>query len=420
MVVGTLILVFIFEICRGLIVLSFTLSASNNMHARMTEVLLRSKSSFYDANPVGRILTRFTKDMIVLDVILPPLVLITSYGFFRVGFILLGAFFVSFGMGIFLFLCILGCLAIVYFAQQPMVEAQRLESIYRGPIHSTFSFMQEGIVSIRAYDKIDFFQVNFAQNIEKGANMSFTFNVMTNWLAVRLDLVVLMIGSITAIAAVLSRGEEPDEEKQQSLIFLLQSIPEMMAFFSITLRMWAELVNYMTSSQRVYNYTLLDNEDDFEKTSDDSLKEQNWPGQGSIEFDNATMQYRMHLKLVLKQVSFKVQPGMKVGIVGRSAAGKSSVFQSLFRLAELVSGKISIDEVSTKDIGLHSLRKRMGYIPKQPFLVNGTIKENVDVDDSLSHIEVHKLLKRVGLASKVESLANGVDTFVTDKENCLS
>lgn len=140
----------------------------------------------------------------------------------------------------------------------------------------------------------------------------------------------------------------------------------------------------------MYDYTMLESEDelikegdsklkhlDVERSNDDS-KNGGWPNEGEIEFKNSTMRYRETLEPSIKNLSFKVQSKMKVGIVGRTGAGKSSILQALFRLCELSEGDIIIDGQNIKDLGLHILRQNIAFIPQQPFLLKGTIRENLD------------------------------------------
>lgn len=103
-----------------------------------------------------------------------------------------------------------------------------------------------------------------------------------------------------------------------------------------------------------------------------------WPSQGEIEFQNVTMRYRQTLEPSVKNLSIKIQPRMKVGIVGRTGAGKSSILQTLFRLCDLEEGKVTIDGVDTATMGLHALRKNIAFIPQTPFLLQGKIRENID------------------------------------------
>lgn len=150
----------------------------------------------------------------------------------------------------------------------------------------------------------------------------------------------------------------------------LQVSSDVIFLFSISFRTYAELENNMTSSQRMIAYTQLSPEDCIEKPGDKDLEERRlWPSEGKIEYEEATMRYRREMEPSIHNLSFKVQAGMIVGIVGRTGSGKSSILQTLFRLVELQNGRIMIDGVDTRTTGLHILRKSIAFIPQSPFLI---------------------------------------------------
>jgi ABC-type multidrug transport system fused ATPase/permease subunit len=125
----------------------------------------------------------------------------------------------------------------------------------------------------------------------------------------------------------------------------------------------------MSCSQRIYQYTQLEEEAPLEMPADKALKAKQWPMKGELSFQNVTMKYREHMDPSIKQLSCQIQAGMKIGIVGRTGAGKSSILQMLFRLSECCEGSLHIDDVDVKTIGLHLLRKNIAYIPQSPFLI---------------------------------------------------
>jgi ABC-type multidrug transport system fused ATPase/permease subunit len=132
--------------------------------------------------------------------------------------------------------------------------------------------------------------------------------------------------------------------------------------------MGSEFENYMTSSQQINGYTKMPSEGNLIEPADKDLAE-NWPLKGAIEFKDVTMSYRPGLEPCLRKLSFKAQAGMKIGIVGRTGAGKSSILQALFRLCDLSEGSMLIDDYDCKDLGLHTLRKNVAFIPQSPFLL---------------------------------------------------
>jgi ABC-type multidrug transport system fused ATPase/permease subunit len=173
------------------------------------------------------------------------------------------------------------------------------------------------------------------------------------------------------------------------LAFSLQNLSDSVVFFAITVRMSADFQTFMTSAQAMVQYTKLESEDalikeydaivDKDCESKSSGEDKVWPHSGAIEFKNVSMRYRPTLEPSVKNLNCLVQPGMKVGIVGRTGAGKSSILQILFRLSEIEpEGSVLIDGTDIRKIGLHKLRKNVGYIPQSPFLISGTIRENLD------------------------------------------
>lgn len=146
----------------------------------------------------------------------------------------------------------------------------------------------------------------------------------------------------------------------------------------------------MTSSQRIVKYTELDQEDELIKTDD--VQKFDWPAKGAIKFNNISMKYRPTLEPSVRNLNFEIQAGMKVGIVGRTGAGKSSILQILFRLVDPCEGSVEIDGVDIRDVGLHLLRKNIAYIPQTPFLIQGTIRENLDPFEEKTDKELWDIL----------------------------
>ena len=140
-------------------------------------------------------------------------------------------------------------------------------------------------------------------------------------------------------------------------------LTDLVMFFSFTLRYAAEIESYFISAERLQKYTTLESEDQLEKENDTVKIKEGWPCDGLIEFENVTMRYRPNLDPSIKGLTFKVEPRMKIGIVGRTGAGKSSIFQTLFRLIDIEEGSIHIDGVNIQDVGLHLLRKNIAFIP---------------------------------------------------------
>ena len=152
----------------------------------------------------------------------------------------------------------------------------------------------------------------------------------------RLDFVCVLFTVATTAIAFAQKGHV----NTSLLILSIQSITDVIGFFSISIRMYADFDNFMTSSQRLYQYTSIKQEDALDKEIDKELQKLHWPSSGDIKFDNVTMRYRDGLEPSIKNLHVDIKDGMKVGIVGRTGSGKSSILQALFRLVELCEGSI--------------------------------------------------------------------------------
>jgi len=179
--------------------------------------------------------------------------------------------------------------------------------------------------------------------------------------------------------------------------------------FSVAIRFSAEAENLMTSAQRTIQYVRMESEDDLEKENDPT----DFPVNPDIHFSNMTMSYRKGLEPVLKNITYHVKAGEKVGIIGRTGAGKSSILQAIFRLVEVEEdGKIIIGGENTKDLGLHCLRNNISFIPQSPFLMSSTIRDNLDPFGSNTEDELHEVLEEVHLKTYIDSLKDGMYTEV--------
>ena len=186
-------------------------------------------------------------------------------------------------------------------------------------------------------------------------------------MTVRLDVICVTFGGVNAALAMAFRNNE--YISNELLILSLSLVTDVVIMFSITIRYSVELSSLLVSSQRIIEYINLETEDELEKPGDKMLEESKWPQKGEIRFDDVSMRYRDGLDPSLRDLNCKMDPGFKVGIVGRTGAGKSTILQVLFRMTELCGGDIYIDGQRIKDCGLHILRKNVAYIPQSPFII---------------------------------------------------
>jgi ATP-binding cassette, subfamily C (CFTR/MRP), member 4 len=279
--------------------------------------------------------------------------------------------------------------------------------------------LNTGLITFRSYREFGFYRKAFLNDLDKASNAFFGYSITQRWLAIRLDLICISFGTSTAIMAVAFKNVSFIDK--QLLIFSLTIVTDVIVMFSISIRMFTELSNIMVASQRIYEYTNLESEDELVKPGDEALKARNWPTQGEIEFDQVTMCYRKGMNPSLIDLSCKCEPGFKVGIVGRTGAGKSTILQVLFRLTDSLSGDILIDGVKIKDVGLHLLRQNVAYIPQSPFVIQGSIRENLDPFGEFTDEEVRKVLEEVKLHDHIRTKCdNGLLTFISENNTVFS
>ncbi|XP_067121587.1 ATP-binding cassette sub-family C member 4-like [Centruroides vittatus] len=168
----------------------------------------------------------------------------------------------------------------------------------------------------------------------------------------------------------------------------------------------------MNSVKRILNYTKLKSEESYE-TSLDKQPPSDWPRQGEIQFDNVSLQYSKEKDTVLKNLTFRIYSGEKIGIVGRTGAGKSSIIASLFRMTE-PTGTTTIDGVDIKDIGLRDLRSKISIIPQDPMLFTGPLRRNIDPFNEYSEENLWQAIEDVQLKEVISKLPGGLDTHLSE------
>ena len=355
----------------------------------MTRVL-RAPMGFFDTTPLGRITNRFAKDVDIMDNNLTDamrmyfftLAMITSV------FILIIVYFHYFAIA-------LGPLFLMFlfsasYYRSSAREIKRHESVLRSEVFARFGEAVSGTASIRAYGLQDHFIHGIYKAVDQMNSAYYLTFSNQRWLSVRLDAIGNLLVFTTGILVVTSRFNVSPSIGGLVLSYIL-SIVQMIQF---TVRQLAEVENAMVSTERIHYYgTELDEEPPLHlKDIPDS-----WPQKGEIVFDDVQMRYRHGLPLVLQGLNMKVAGGERIGIVGRTGAGKSSIMSTLFRLVELSGGSISIDGINIAQVGLKDLRTRLAIIPQDPTLFRGTIRSNLDPFNEHSDLELWSALRQSDL-----------------------
>ncbi|KAF2265600.1 hypothetical protein CC78DRAFT_181780 [Lojkania enalia] len=366
------------------------------LHRAITRVL-RAPMSFFDTTPLGRITNRFSKDIDVMDNTLTDAIrmyFLTLAMIISV-FILIIVYFYYFAVA-------LGPLLIVFllsaaYYRASAREVKRHEAVLRSVVFARFSEAVMGTPTIRAYRLQDQFSRSVRAAIDDMNSAYYLTFANQRWLSVRLDVVGILLVFSTGILVVTSRFSVDPSIAGLVLSYIL-TIVQMIQF---TVRQLAEVENNMNATERIHHYgTQLEEEAPLHY----GQVRPTWPEHGEIIFDNVQMRYRDGLPLVLKGLDMHVSAGERIGVVGRTGAGKSSIMGTLFRLVELSGGSITIDGVDISKIGLHDLRSKLAIIPQDPTLFKGTIRSNLDPFDEHSDLELWSALRQADLVSSDASV----------------
>ncbi|KAJ8122554.1 hypothetical protein ONZ43_g1280 [Nemania bipapillata] len=391
------IFLFIFSIMLTI----FGTRASKALLQQAVRRTLRAPMSFFDTTPLGRITNRFSRDVDVMDNNLMDamrmyfLTMVTIISVFA----LIIAFFHYFAIAL-VPLAIIFVLAASYYRSSAR-EVKRFESVLRSVVFAKFSEGILGTATIRAYGLQKRFVDDLRNSIDDMNSAYYLTFSNQRWLSVRLDLIGNLLVFTTGILVVTSRFSVPPSIGGLVLSYIL-SIVQMLQF---TVRQLAEVENGMNAVERLLHYGTQLEEEAPEHTID---VRPSWPEKGEIIFDNVEMRYRTNLPLVLKGLSMHVNGGERVGIVGRTGAGKSSIVSTIFRLVEISGGRITIDGVDIATIGLYDLRSRLAIIPQDPTLFRGTVRSNLDPFSEHSDLELWSALRQADLVS--------ADAGPTDKD----
>ncbi|KAJ7039616.1 ABC transporter [Mycena alexandri] len=350
-----------------------TYFASQTLHKRALTRVMHAPMSFFETTPLGRVMHRFTKDCDTIDSTLGEALRM----FFATLANITGAIILIAVILPWFLIAVAGILTMyVYFAafyRSSAREIKRLDAILRSSLYTHFSESLSGLATIRAYGVANRFRVDNERLVDT-ENRAYWLTVTNQrWLGVRLDFLGSLLTFIVSMLAVGARFTVSPSQTGVVLAYILS----VQQAFGWMVRQSAEVENDMNSVERVLHYAT-----DVEQEAPNEIPETKppapWPSRGQIEFRDIVLKYRPGLPAVIKGISMNVQPGEKIGIVGRTGAGKSSIMVPLFRLVELTSGEILIDGVDISKVGLGDLKVGLAIIPQEPLLFSGTMRSNLD------------------------------------------
>ena len=410
------------------------LVSNTNIHKKMTEGVVRASPLFFDTHQSGYILNRFSNDIGQMDSFLTS----TMIDFLDLSLNFIAGIIISGSNNFWLFIPAAVIMVFLYkifvIAKPVILELKKLDLQNKGPIFSYFSSTITGLTSINVYKRNKNFIEEYARLIENSARCNTNFREVSRGFCFVVEHIA-KITSIIGLFLTLMINDDYTGLIGQQIIYLI-IISDTLQW---GLRQAINADSVMSSTRRALNITELKPEDLLYKKKDQELVKINqepeiievvggsqfltsmnninynelkgkWPKHGQIEFRNVCFRYRDDLNLTLNGLTFKISPGEKIGIVGRTGAGKSSIIQALFRMLEICDGQILIDGIDIKEIGLHTLRGNMSIIPQNPFVFLGSIRRNIDPMRLSTDNEIDKSLENVELKEHIDKFEKGIDS----------
>ncbi|CAK4076908.1 unnamed protein product [Aphanomyces euteiches] len=394
---------------RTLSIYASSVAASRRLFANMTAALLRAPMRFFDANPIGRILNRYSNDVGTVDSQIPyhvsgslAVVFMALFSFGTtiwvlqwVGLLLLPLIYLYFVMG--------------QFYVEPAREMERVNKTTKSPLLNLISESIEGALVIRAFGpkQVRRFQRMHYRNVDHNNEASFATQVISQWFAMRIQLLSATLLLLISTSLIYMR-----QYLNPGLIGLVLNYSfTVLPSFQRLVSTWGQVETAMVGPERLAEYANI--EPEAPRVISGAVAK-SWPTTGEVEFDKMSFRYKENDQLVLRDVNVHIQSGEKIGIVGRTGAGKSSLTMALFRINELAVGSIKIDGVDISKIGVKTLRSAIAIIPQAPVLFNGTLRNYLDPFGEFTDDELWSCLRKVVLADRIASVEGNLDSPVEE------
>ncbi|KAI9225781.1 MAG: P-loop containing nucleoside triphosphate hydrolase protein [Piptocephalis tieghemiana] len=395
--------VIIMDVVKSLTLFSGSVQASRSIHEELMHRILHARVRFFDVTPLGRLMNRFSKDMEVLDQEVAPVLSFFAFAVIEtLGVVLVVALAMpQFLLAAFFIALLFYSFSIYYLATSR--ELKRLESITKSPLLTLFGETMSGVMTIRAFGQEDRFRGWLVDRVDESNRPNYLLWASNRWLSWRVELSGSLVGFSTAgLLLTLGMGIVAAPTAGFIMTYALSFTDHMIW----VVRMYGANEMNMNSVERLRELLEVEEEGTTSPTtstpspshaSAPQRVEPGWPSKGEVEVKDLVLKYSDDGPSVLKGLSFSVSPGERVGIVGRTGAGKSSLAIAFFRFVEAHSGTITIDGVDIGKLGLRDLRSRLTIIPQDPILFTGTIRSNLDPFDEHDNPAVLEAMRRAHL-----------------------
>ncbi|KAJ3693131.1 hypothetical protein LUZ60_012226 [Juncus effusus] len=398
-----------FVFIRSVLVATFGLAAAQKMFVKMLRSVFRAPMSFFDSTPAGRILNRVSVDQSVVDLDIPFRLGGFSSSTIQVISIIVVMMNVTWQI-LFIFVPIaIVCLWIQKYYMNSSRELVRIVSIQKSPIIHLFGESIAGASTIRGFGQEKRFMKRNLYLLDSFNRPYFYSFTAIEWLCLRMELLSTFVFAFCMIFLV----SMPLGTIDPSLAgFAVTTGLNLNSRLSRWIMSFCKLENKVIAIERINQYSDITPEAPL--VVPDRRPAASWPESGTIEIHDLTVRYKEDLPTVLHRISCVFPGGRKIGIVGRTGSGKSTLIQALFRLVEPIEGGIVIDGIDVGIIGLHDLRSRLGIIPQDPTLFEGSIRFNLDPLEQHSDFEIWEALDKCQLGGTIREKDEKLDSPVLE------
>ncbi|KAL5067207.1 hypothetical protein RYX36_018094, partial [Vicia faba] len=399
-----------FAYVRSYLTALLGLKASTAFFSSFTTAIFNAPMHFFDSTPVGRILTRASSDLTILDFDIP----------YSITFVLCVA------LEILVIICIMvsvtwqvlivavpAMIASIYIQQYYQATAReliRINGTTKAPVMNFAAETSLGVVTVRAFNMVDRFFKNYLTLVDTDASLFFHSNAAMEWVVLRIE----ALQNLTVITASLLLILLPHGYVSPGLVGLSLSYAFTLTTTQIFWSRWfSNLSNYIVSVERIKQFIHIPVEPP--AIVDNNRPPSSWPSKGRIDLQGLEIRYRPNASLVLKGITCTFKEGSRVGVVGRTGSGKSTLISALFRLVEPSRGDILIDGMNICSMGLKDLRMKLSIIPQEPTLFKGSIRTNLDPLGLYSDDDIWKAIEKCQLKETIRKLPSLLDSSVSDE-----
>uniref|UniRef100_A0A8D1L0R4 Cystic fibrosis transmembrane conductance regulator n=2 Tax=Sus scrofa TaxID=9823 RepID=A0A8D1L0R4_PIG len=416
---------------RGLPLVHTLITVSKILHRKMLHSVLQAPMSTLNTLKAGGILNRFSKDIAVLDDLLP----LTIFDFIQLLLIVIGAVAVVSVLKPYIFLAtvpvIVAFILLRAYFLHTSQQLKQLESEGRSPIFTHLITSLKGLWTLRAFGRQPYFETLFHKALNLHTANWFLYLSTLRWFQMRIEMIFVIFFIAVTFISILTTGEG-----EGTVGIILTLAMNIMSTLQWAVNSSIDVDSLMRSVSRVFKFIDMPAEGDqpnrsFKPSKDGQLskvmiienqhvkKDDIWPSGGQMTVKDLTAKYVDGGNAVLENISFSISPGQRVGLLGRTGSGKSTLLLAFLRLLN-TEGEIQVDGVSWDSITLQQWRKAFGVIPQKVFIFSGTFRKNLDPYGQWNDQEIWKVAEEVGLRSVIEQFPGKLDFVLVDGGCVLS